>query len=293
MPKWRGSQLMSKNLRLQHLTDRWPNRPWVIAHRGASGLVPENTLTAFVLAAEQGSALVELDLRLTRDGHVVVLHDASLERMTDGQGLVHEHTLAELQELDAGYAFTLDDGATYPFRGLHLRIPTLQEVIASLPPHVGMNAEIKSTPWDPSDRQRGQVIAEDLVALVQRHPSLRERLLVSSFDAAVLDTVRRLSPNLPVGLCTVPIAPLPEQVRWAIEAGYDAFHPTDRGFDEHGAAVVTAAHSAGLVVNVWTVDRPEQAVELTALGVDGIITDYPEATRKAIQQALDSLVIRG
>ncbi|MCM8746923.1 glycerophosphoryl diester phosphodiesterase [Thermomicrobium sp. CFH 73360] len=283
---------MLKNPRLQSLSGRFPKRPRIIAHRGASGLVPENTLTAFVLAAEQGADMVELDLRLSKDGHLVVLHDASLERTTNGRGFVHEHTLAELQQLDAGYAFTLDGGATFPFRGLRLRIPTLEEVIASIPQHLGINTEIKSAPWDPADRQRGQVIAEKLVALVRRHPDLRERLLVSSFDAAVLDTVRHLEPELPLGLCTMPIAPLPEQLRTTVERGYEAFHPTDIGFDEHGTAVVQSAHLAGLLVNVWTIDSPERAVELAALGIDGIITDYPEATRKAIDRALGSFTAR-
>ncbi|MCX2728265.1 glycerophosphodiester phosphodiesterase family protein [Thermomicrobium sp. 4228-Ro] len=266
---------------------RWPRRPWIIAHRGASGLVPENTLTAFVLAAEQGADFVELDLRITRDGHLVVCHDATLERTTDGRGFVHEHTLAELQRLDAGYAFTLDRGVTYPFRGLGLRIPSFEEVIAALPSHIGIDAEVKSAPWDPADRRRGQAIAERLVALVRARPELRERLLISSFDTAVLDTVRARDPELPVGLCTIPLAPLPEQLRSTIECGYDAFHPMDVGFDEHGAAVVASAYLAGLVVNVWTVDAPDRAVELAALGVDGIITDYPEATRQAIERALN------
>ncbi len=283
---------MLKNPRLRSLHARFPKRPWIIAHRGASGLVPENTLTAFILAVEQGADLIELDLRITRDGHLVVLHDAALERTTNGRGFVHDHTLADLHQLDAGYTFTLDGGATFPFRRLGLRIPTFEEVVTTVPQHIGINAEIKSAPWDPADRQRGQVIAEKLVALVQRHLNLRERLLVSSFDAAVLDTVRRLDPELPLGLCTLPIAPLPEQLRSMVECGYDAFHPMDIGFDEHGAAVVNAAHLAGLLVNVWTVDSPERAVELAALGVDGIITDYPEATRLAIERALGAFVQR-
>lgn len=276
---------METSTRWNDFLRRWPQRPWIIAHRGASGLVPENTLTAFVLAVEQGADFVELDLRITSDGHLVVLHDATLERTTDGRGFIHEHTLAELQRLDAGFTFTLDRGTTYPFRGLGLRIPTFEEVVACVPPHVGINAEVKSAPWDPADRQRGQAIAERLVAFVRRHPTLRERLLVSSVDHVVLDTIRQLDPAIPLALCTVPLRPLPEQLHQVVEHGYDAFHPMDVGFDEHGAAVVTSAHLHGLLVNVWTVDVPERAVELAALGVDGIITDYPDATRRAIERA--------
>jgi glycerophosphoryl diester phosphodiesterase len=197
-----------KSTELRHeLFRHWPARPWVIAHRGASGLAPENTLTAFILAVEQGAHGIECDLRLTRDGHVVICHDASVQRTTNGHGLVHEHTLAELRLLDAGYAFTTDRGASYPFRGLGLRVPTFEELLAALPNHVVINAEIKSAPWDPADRQRGQAIAEYVVALVRRRPDLRARLLVSSFDAAVLDTVRRLDPELAVALCTLTARP--------------------------------------------------------------------------------------
>ena len=283
--------MQSSELR-HELFRHWSTRPWVIAHRGASGLAPENTLTAFVLAVEQGADGIECDLRLTRDGHIVVCHDASLQRTTNGHGLVHEHTLAELRLLDAGYAFTTDRGATYPFRGLGLRIPTFEEVLAALPSHVVVNAEIKSAPWDPADRQRGQVIAERVVALVRQRPDLRTRLLVSSFDSAVLDTVRRLDPELAVALCTLPLAPLPEQLRSTLERGYDAFHPMDVGFDEHGAAVIATAHQAGVPVNVWTVDVPDRAVELVTLGVDGIITDYPEATRRALERAVGATAAR-
>jgi len=276
---------MQSNELRHELFRHWSVRPWVIAHRGASGLAPENTLTAFILAVEQGAHGIECDLRLTRDGHVVICHDASVQRTTNGHGFVHEHTLAELRLLDAGYTFTTDRGASYPFRGLGLRVPTFEELLAALPNHVVINAEIKSAPWDPADRQRGQAIAERVVALVRRRPDLRARLLVSSFDAAVLDTVRRLDPELAVALCTLPLAPLPEQLRGTLERGYDAFHPMDVGFDQHGAAVIATAHEAGVPVNVWTVDVPDRAVELVALGVDGIITDYPEATRHALTRA--------
>jgi len=294
--EWRIERgtLVEMSRPLQALRRRWPQRPWIIAHRGASGLVPENTLTAFALAAEQGAHFVELDLRISRDGYLVVCHDATLQRTTNGQGFVHEHSLAELQRLDAGYTFTLDRGASHPFRGLGLRLPVFEEVVAAVPNHVGINAEIKSAPWDAADRERGQAIAERLVALVRECPDLRERLLVSSFDAAVLDTIRRLDPNIALGLCTIPLAPLPEQLRWTCEGGYDAFHPMDDGFDEYGQSVVDSAHHAGLVVNVWTVDIPERAVQLAMLDVDGIITDYPEATRQAIarvHQAARSLCV--
>lgn len=279
---------MERAERLRPLLTRWLERPWIIAHRGASGIAPENTLTAFILAAEQGAHFVELDLRITRDGYLVVCHDASVDRTTNGRGPVHEHTLAELQSLDAGYAFTPDGGATYPFRGLGLRIPTLEEVLAALPGHVGLNLEIKSAPWDPMDRQRGQAIVERLARLVRDRPDLYDRLLVSSFDATVLERLRQLLPEIPTALCTIPLVTLPEQLERTLAGGFDAFHPMDIGFDEHGPSVLAAAHLAGLLVNVWTVDSSERIAELAALGVDGIITDFPGRARQAIERVMSS-----
>lgn len=272
--------------RLNRLLARWPKRPWIIAHRGASGLAPENTLTAFILAAEQGADWIELDLRLTKDGHVVVCHDATVNRTTNGKGPIDQYSLAELQALDAGYSFSSDGGKTFPFRGLGLRIPTLEEVIAVLPERVGLNVEIKSAPWDPAKQQRGQAIAQRLAELVRQRPELQERLLASSFDARVLTTLRQLAPDLPLGLCTIPLTPLPQQLQATLAGGFDAFHPMDIGFDEHGAAVLATAHLSGLLVNVWTVDTESRARELALLGVDGIITDFPELARRACEQLL-------
>src|SRR4051812_14595546 len=108
--------------------------PMLVAHRGGSGLKPENTLAAFLDADGLWNAdMIELDVRVTADGHCVVIHDAVVDRTTNGTGPVASMTLDELQSLDAGHQFTPDRGATFPFRGQGIRVPTIQEVFAALP----------------------------------------------------------------------------------------------------------------------------------------------------------------
>src|SRR5215831_5072630 len=107
-------------------------KPRLFAHRGASGEAPENTLAAFRRAAEVGVPYAELDVRATRDGHIVVIHDETVERTTSGEGKVQEYTLAELRRLDAGYRFSAD-GQQFPFRAASVRIPTLAEVLSVFP----------------------------------------------------------------------------------------------------------------------------------------------------------------
>src|SRR5215510_6817363 len=119
-------------------------KPRLFAHRGASGEAPENTVEAFRRAVDAGVSYAELDVHATRDGQVVVIHDQTLERTTNGQGKVQEHTLAELQQLDAGYWFSADDGRQFPFRAAGVRVPTLAEVLRGSP-ELRFTVEIKQT----------------------------------------------------------------------------------------------------------------------------------------------------
>src|SRR5215208_4358914 len=116
--------------------------PLNLAHRGASALAPENTFEAFRLAVEDGAGGLELDVHMTRDGHIVVIHDATVDRTTNGSGAVSEMTLDELRRLDAGYNFSPDGGPTRPYRGRGIRVPTFGEVLEEFP-RVAVNIEIK------------------------------------------------------------------------------------------------------------------------------------------------------
>lgn len=212
------------------------------AHRGAMTVAPENTLEAFRLAVEQGANEVELDLRLSKDGFLVVMHDATVERTTGARGAVADLTYAELRDLDAG------EGQ---------RIPSLVEVLDRI--DVRLQVEIK----DPA------VIAP-LADLIARRPGEVERISPCSFDEASVSAVAERLPGAIAGLISK--AGAPETVRRAESLGARrvlfGWPGTDR-------ALVEQAQQRGLHVNVWPVNTPAQLADAAALGVDGFTTDYP------------------
>ena len=228
----------------------------VFAHRGASACAPQNTLAAFELAAQQGAHGIELDVHLTRDGQLAVIHDATVDASTDGRGAVAQMSLAQLKELDAGAWFSPE------FAGE--RIPTLDEVFAAVGHSMLVNVEIKS----------GAPGIEHGVAACIRGSQMEARTLVSSFDAGVL---RRLRPlvNAPLGfLCMADEPDANDANRF-----FDALHPWHEFVD---AEYVRQAREARCLVNVWTVNEPLRACELKALGVNSIITDQPAAILAAL-----------
>ncbi len=242
--------------------------PALFAHRGSSAHAPENTLAAFELAIRQGADAIELDAMLCASGEVVVIHDETLERTTDGQGRVSETPLEALRELDAGGYF---DPA---FRGQ--RIPTLEEVLESAGGRIYLNLELKNyaTP--------GDALPERVAALVERF-GLEEWVLFSSFNPWTLRRARARLPRVPVGLLTAPgwtgrvlNGPLG---RFLLPC--EALHP------EKGAvtpALVESVHRRGRRLHTYTVNSRAEMERLFALGVDGIFSDDP-LLRSAAQGA--------
>ena len=236
----------------------WPDlrRPLVVGHRGASGYAPENTLASFELALEQGADAVEMDVHLSRDGAVVVIHDEHLDRTTDGRGLVLQHTLAELRRLDAGTWFDPR------FSGQ--RIPTLAEVLEWAAGRARVAIEIKNGPL------LYEGIEAKVVELLDRH-GMRERALVISFDHHALRRVRDLDPAIATGVLYFgrPLDPTP----LARAVGAQVHEP-------HWSIVtpedVAVAHAAGLRVSTWATSDPDVLRQLVEVGVDGIATDHPD-----------------
>lgn len=228
---------------------------WVVAHRGASGHAPENTLAAFRRAAELGAAFIETDLQISRDAHIVVIHDDRLDRTTTGRGPVREHTLAELRELDAG--------SWYDSQFAGERIPRLEEVLEfSRQSDIVFYLEIKpGAPWG----------VEQAVVGALRSAGETTRAVVLSFDAATLATVRRLEPTLMTGYLYD--RRQPDAVQRALELGARQLAP--RG-DLVTPELVAEARRNSLQVVTWTINKPEQMRTLAAAGVDGIMTDYPD-----------------
>jgi glycerophosphoryl diester phosphodiesterase len=261
-----------------------PNHPFfdhegvmVLAHRGGRGLWPEDTLYAFEQAAQMGVDVLDLDIHSTADGVLVVIHDSEVDRTTNGTGPVHNFTLAELKELDAGYNWTDDNGQTYPFRGQGITIPTLDEVFTALSP-MPMSIEIK---------QAEPPIVIPFCQMI-RDFGMTEQVFISSFYGDVLKEFRRECPGVATaavmsevtlffGLNKMFLGNLYRAPAEAMAVSEYAEIPKFGG-ELHLVTpdFITMAHKHNIKVQVWTVDEPEDMERLLNLGVDGIFTDYPD-----------------
>lgn len=254
-------------------------RPLVIAHRGGAALWPENTLYAFERAAALGADVIETDVRLTADGALVLVHDETVARTTDGAGRVSELTLAELKRLDAGHRFTPDGGRTFPFRGRGLTVPTLAEAFA-LPGALRFNVE----PKDDSPR-----LVTALCAAV-REQRMAERVVVAAFRHATLEQFRRECPEVATSASASEASHFLALYKAGLAASYSppmhalqvpeyagALHVLTREF-------VEAAHARNLHVHAWTVNTAEDMRRLLDLGVDGIMTDHPDRLLEILEK---------
>ena len=247
------------------------SRPLVFAHRGGGGLIPENTLEAFVYSARIGVDVLELDIHSTSDGTLVVHHDAAVDRMTDGRGRVNELTLEAVKKLDAGYLFSLDGGQTFPFRGKGVTVPTLREIFDALP-EMTFNIEPK---------QHVPSIIVPLCALI-RERKMVDKTIVGSFNQTTIDDFRRECPE-------VATSASPSEVSRFLalsKAGLgDSYSPPMQALQVPenlgnlqvvSKEFVETAHRRNLKVHVWTINETADMQRLIEMGVDGIMTDYPD-----------------
>jgi len=246
-------------------------RPLVIAHRGGAGLWPENTIYAFEHASELGVDVLELDVRATADGQLVVIHDERVERTTDGAGAVSALALAELKRLDAGFRWTPDGGRTFPLRGRGLSVPTLAEVFERFP-QARFNIEPK--------QQTPSVVAP--LCRLLRERAMTNSVIVASFRAAVLDEFRAACPEVATSASTAEATRFLALYKTGLG---DSYSPPMSALQvpEYAGGVqvltggfVAAAHRRGLEVHAWTINDAGDMRRLLGLGVDGIITDYPD-----------------
>lgn len=249
--------------------------PLLIAHRGGSALAPENTLLAFERALAWWRAdILELDVQPTRDGEAVVIHDATLDRTTDGAGPVSAHTLREIRELDAGHRFTPDGGESFPFRGREIRVPTLEEVLRAFP-DTRINIEIKD----------GR--AQDAVWEAVRETDSLDRVLIAA--GSNRNRSRLKDYPVPVSAGREELTLFLAQLRVGFVAytpGIDAFQVPDRweGRQVLTPELVRAARERNLPVHVWTVDEPELMNRYFDWGVDGIVTDRPDRLARVLHE---------
>jgi glycerophosphoryl diester phosphodiesterase len=235
----------------------------IIAHRGASHDAPENTLAAVNLAWEKGADAVEVDVQLSRDNRIMVIHDADTRRTTHERMVVRESLSSSLRALDAS-------GGMEPYRGE--RIPFLEEVLASVPEGKFLFVEVKTD----------TVILPYLVALLVDHPK-KDQVAVISFDFNVCAMMKREIPDIFVCWLhyTLSGSYRSKWIGMAREAGLDGLNFRYRGIRED---FVKAAHRAGLKMFAWTVDEPEDAARLMESGIDGITTNRPGWLREKLMK---------
>lgn len=254
--------------------------PLFFAHRGGALLRPENTMLAFEHGVSFGADALELDLQLTRDGELVVIHDFRVERTTDGTGPVADYTLDELQRLDAGYRFTTDSGKTYPYRGQGHTIPTLRSVFERFPT-LRVNMDLKeSTP----ERE------ERLWRLLQEMGAV-DRVMIGSFDYAPMARFRTLTGG------RVATGATRREIVWFLTSFYTGqlrrFRPafdalqvpeTDHGFRIVTPRMIAAAHRLDRDVHMWTIDQPSDMCRLLKWGVDGVMSDRPDLLAQVLAE---------
>jgi glycerophosphoryl diester phosphodiesterase len=250
----------------------------LIGHRGAAALAPENTPAAIDAGLLAGADGVEVDVRLTSDGALVLLHDADLASTTDGVGRVADVSLEALRTLDAGYRFS-PDGATYPARGQGLRVPTIAEALDRVPPERSLIVEIKGTPWE-AGHDPTEPVAHAVALALREHTG--RALTVSSFNPRALEVVRARCPGVRTAVLTPAGFDAGSNLDAAVSGGHEECHVPGVVIDE---AFVSRAHAAGRRVVAWTIDEPDLLRALASYGVDAVICDDPGAARRALGQA--------
>ncbi|NMB12546.1 MAG: glycerophosphodiester phosphodiesterase [Firmicutes bacterium] len=236
----------------------------IIGHRGAMGHAPENTLASFRKAIDMGATMLELDVHLTKDGELVVIHDHELARTTTGSGLVEDMTLTEVRSFDAGITM----GANYQGE----RVPTLQEVMELIDAQTALNIEIKA------GRQIYPGIVSRLLEVIS-HYGLGDRVVISSFHRAYLREVVQKAPKIEVALLYAEA--LPQVLDEAIQERWQGLHPWYRIIDRD---LIDGARRRGLSVRAWTVNQLPEMVSLVKLGVNGICTNFPDMLKSVVTE---------
>jgi len=238
----------------------------LLGHRGTRIMAPENTLPAFDFALAHGAHALETDVRLSRDGQVIVTHDATLERTTNGQGAVLDHPLAALRALDAGFRHTMD--GEQPFRGQGIGLITLAEMLQRYP-DTPINIDIKDDLTE---------AAEATLAVLQDHAAL-DRVIVASFHDPVLQAVRQRCPQAMTGAGVADtrammLCHLTRRHRsHSPAADFFQIPPWHRGIPLGSAGFIRSIHRCDRRVHYWTINDPAQAARLLRRGADGIISD--------------------
>ena len=243
------------------------NFPLIIAHRGASIYAPENTIAAFELAHQQGAQAVELDAKLSADGHVMVIHDQTVNRTTDGTGKVRDLSLHALKKLDAGIFF----GSEFK----NEPIPTLDEVFEAVGKKLIINIELTNyaTPFDDLPRKTAE--------LVNKY-NLADKIFFSTFNPIALFRIRQLLPDVPAGLLLA--QGLSGKISQAVTSRFISYQSLHPHYLDMNQDLITKAHRKNQLVFTYTVNIPDDMRQLFKLGVDGIFTDDPPLAQNILNE---------
>lgn len=254
-------------------------RPLVFAHRGGAHLRPENTFEAFDHAVAIGVDVLEIDLRVSRDGEFVVIHDSTVDRITNGSGKVEDKSVAELKSLDAGYRFTSDNGTTFPFRGKGLTIPTL---IEALERYKGRNINIEVKPTTGENAPR--------FCSVLRGRIDTNRIVIASASGDFLYAFREACPEFTTSATFTEVLDFLARYKLGVDSSYSPMMrflqiPVGLRFlTVLDGGFAASARAKGLGIHVWTINNEDEMRRLIRLGVDGIVTDRPDLLINVIDE---------
>ena len=248
--------------------------PLVIAHQGGDGVWPGDTMYAFEKAVEIGADVLEMDAHITKDGHIVLMHDEKVDRTTDGTGLIEDLTLDELKQLDAAYKWSNDDGQTFPFRGQGIQVPTLEELFQKFP-QMRYVIEIKLTA-NPIDKPLCDLIREN---------NMQDKVVIASFHDEAMQNFRATCPEVATsaskGEVTKFVLLGKVFLSGYVAPKYQSIQPPWDPKESLNIPVMTKrfireSHAKNIAVEPWTVDDPELMKQYIEWGVDGIMTDRPD-----------------
>ena len=258
------------------------SRPLVIAHQGGDGLWPGDTMYAFEKAVEIGADVLEMDAHITKDSHIVLMHDEEVDRTSDGTGLIEELTLVELRQLDAAYQWSNDDGKTFPYRGQGIEVPALEEVFQKFP-QMRYVIEIKLTQ---------NQIDKPLCDLIREH-NMQDKVIVASFHDEAMRNFRRTCPAIATSTSRTEVRNFvllgKVFLSGFIAPQYQSIQPPYDPKESMNIPIMTerfidAAHAKNIKVEPWTVDDPELMRQYIEWGVDGILTDRPDLIIEVMEE---------
>ena len=255
--------------------------PRVVAHRGDSAHFPENTLEAFSSAYKMGVDVIETDVHLSKDGILVIWHDETLDRNTNGTGRIEDHTLEELKTYDAGYTFTTDGGATFPFRGKGVQLCTLDEALKACPAQ-RFNVDLKT--W-------GEPIVDAFIAVLEENQA-KKRVVGASFHLANLKILRKKEPRIITSVSRIEVRKflflqktrmLPKILHKSRQIIFQV-PPSQGRTTVITPAFVKAMHKRNAIIQVWTINDKAEMVRLFRMGVDSVMTDKPALAMEVVQE---------